>query len=264
MRVLIVDDTDDVRLLLHIQFESDPRFTVVASGANGEEAIALAEAHQPDLVILDRRMPVLGGLEALPRIRDVAPEATVVLYTAEDDTVTRRAALAAGALDVLGKDAGLIVDRLVDALVSHGQPDDDMEIRVGPVSSEAAAVWVENTRRIVNAVAAHPDVLAEPLPEDVVRLFGGFLDQWREIARQGGDFHWVAQANPNDVLRLVEHWAAIDALTDEQLDALGISWSPPEGAPFFAALTSGVLDALRRHEETRRLAARLSPKWEGS
>ena len=50
-------------------------------------------------------------------------------------------------------------------------------------------------------------------------------------------------------------------MSDQQLEALGIHWSPPEGQPFFHALTAGVLRALERHEETKELAARLSTQW---
>jgi hypothetical protein len=63
------------------------------------------------------------------------------------------------------------------------------------------------------------------------------------------------------VQRIVGYWSGIDALSDEQLQRLGISWSPPDGAPFFTALTTGVLTALRRHDETQRLAARLGEQW---
>ena len=41
----------------------------------------------------------------------------------------------------------------------------------------------------------------------------------------------------------------------------GVSWAPPEGGPFFTALTSGVLEALHRHDETKRLAERLGEQW---
>src|SRR5438046_2138270 len=49
VRVVVVDDNDDVRLLLRLQFTRDPRFEVVGEGSDGNDAIALAETHQPDL-----------------------------------------------------------------------------------------------------------------------------------------------------------------------------------------------------------------------
>jgi DNA-binding NarL/FixJ family response regulator len=261
--VVIVDDVADIRLLVRLQLERDDRFEVVGEGGNGAEAIALADALQPDLMVLDRQMPTLGGVEAIPEIRRRSPDTTVVLYTAQSDEVTHRAALSAGALDVLDKGAGELdfVDRLVDALLGRAASDATVEVRVGPVSAAAARVWVANTTTILDAVAAHPDAFDEPIPSDVLAILRSFVDQWRDIAADADDFRWAARARPDDVERIVTSWAAIDLLSDDQLDEMGIHWSPPEGEPFFHALTAGVLEALRRHDETRRLAARLSEQW---
>jgi hypothetical protein len=104
-------------------------------------------------------------------------------------------------------------------------------------------------------------VVGAPLPDDVVDVFRSFLAEWEEVASPGGEFLWSARAKPAEVLRVVEHWAAVDAMDDEQLAALGVAWSPPAARPFFEALTEGVLDALRRHDQTQRLAERLSEQW---
>jgi hypothetical protein len=122
-------------------------------------------------------------------------------------------------------------------------------------------VWVENTRKIIDAVAAHPEILGEEIPGDVIYLFRSFLDQWDVLAANTDEFRWEARANPDDVSRVVTYWATIDAMSDEQLQQLSISWAPPEGEPFFQALTVGVLDALRRHDETQQLASRLDEQW---
>ena len=264
IRVVIVDDFDDMRMLLRLQFARDERFIVVGEGADGHEAIALAEAEQPDLIILDRQMPRLGGTEAIPEIRARAPGAAIVLYTANTDPATSQAALDAGALDVLEKVGASrgFVDQLVDTLLRRASmADATIEVRVGPISANAARVWVANTRKILDAVGTHPEVLGETIPADVLDLFRSFLQQWDDVAANTEEFRWVARANIADVERIVSHWATIDLMTDEQLAQLGISWSPPDGEPFFVALTAGVLDALRRHEETQRLATRLGEQW---
>lgn len=262
LRVIVIDDIDDIRVLLRLQLARDARFEVVGEGVDGEEAIALAESMQPDLVVLDREMPRLGGVEAIPAIRRVAPNAAIVLYTAQTDPTTYEAAIDAGALEVLGKAGPSFVDQLVGAL--HRRTSTSAEtitVKIGPVSSAAARVWVANTRKIIDAVSRHPDVLADPVPLDILDVFRSFLDQWGAMAENTDEFRWVAKADPTDVSRVVTHWGTIDAMTDDQLDALGIHWSPPEGEPFFRALTSGVLDALSRHEETRRLAMRLGVQF---
>lgn len=264
VRVVVVDDNDDVRMLLRVELGRDARFEVVGEAVDGNEAIALADALRPDLMVLDRSMPGLGGIEALPEIRRRSPETGIILYTAHSDALTDQAALSAGALGVLDKIAASLgfVDQLVGVVVGHGaDPDATMELRVGPVPAAAARVWVANTRTIIDAVAAQPDVLDEPVPDEVLDLFRGFLDQWAEIAADATEFRWAARAHPDDVSRIVTQWATIDGMSDQQLQRLGVHWSPPEGEPFFHALTSGVLEALRRHEDTRRLAARLGRQW---
>ena len=261
--MLIVDDSPEIRSVLRLQLQFDDRFELVGEAENGEEGIERAAQLQPELIVLDRQMPRLGGVEALPKIRDAAPDAAVVLYTTDIDPTTERAAIAAGAIDVLEKtDIGAFVDDLIDVLVRDASAEgDEVEIRVGPVAADAARTWVENTERILDAVVASPTVLSEPLPDDVVALFRSYLREWRSVASEGGAFRWVARAKPDDVRRVVEEWARVDGLEDSALEALGVTWSPPEGRPFFVALTTGVLEALRRHDQTRRLAERLTDQW---
>jgi DNA-binding NarL/FixJ family response regulator len=81
IRVVIADDTRDMRLLLSLALELAGGFEIVGEAANGEEAIAAASAQHPDVVLLDLAMPVLDGLQALPTIRDRAPDALVVVLS---------------------------------------------------------------------------------------------------------------------------------------------------------------------------------------
>ncbi|GAC1353541.1 MAG: hypothetical protein NVSMB4_15070 [Acidimicrobiales bacterium] len=264
VRVVIVDDTEDIRLLLRLSFRDDPRFEVVGEGTNGREAIDLAARERPDLMVLDRQMPVLGGVEALPEIRAVSPRTAVVLYTAGSDTGTYQAAVSAGAVHVVEKGAMAtsVVDTLAGILVAHGASDDaSVEVRVGPVASEAARLWVANTAQIVQAWRRSPEVLAEPVPAEVLELFARFLETWSEVAREQEVFTWVARTSPSEIQRLVEYWAAMDRLADEDLAQLGCRWSPPEALPFFHALTAAVIEALDAHAESRELARSLAVQW---
>ena len=81
IRVVVADDTRDMRLLLSLALELAGGFEIVAEAANGEEAIAAAATQRPDVVLLDLAMPVLDGLQALPTIRDHAPDALVVVLS---------------------------------------------------------------------------------------------------------------------------------------------------------------------------------------
>jgi len=265
IRVAIVDDADEIRDLLRISFATDDRFEVVGEGSDGEEAIILAERLGPDVLVLDRQMPHLGGVEALPEIHRRAPRTEVVLYTAGADAGTCQQALAAGAISVIDKldaTSGSVVDEIARILLDHwAEPDATVEVRVGPVPARAARAWVANTAGILAAIRRHPGIVGEPVPEDVLEVFDRFLTAWGEVAARTDEFRWVARATANDVERLVEYWALLDRLTDEQLESIGCSWSPPEAQPFFRALTAGVLEALAAHAQTRALARRLAPQW---
>ncbi len=82
MRILVVDDSEDVRPMLVQLLEREPGWHVVGEAANGEEAIERAEQLELDLVLLDMAMPVMDGLTALPHLRERLPRATIVVLTA--------------------------------------------------------------------------------------------------------------------------------------------------------------------------------------
>ncbi|MDQ1397207.1 MAG: hypothetical protein QOG64_2466 [Acidimicrobiaceae bacterium] len=255
VRVLVVDDSHVVRFSVGALLEDDDRFEVVGEGTNGLEAIDLAGDLQPDLVLLDREMPVMGGLEAIPAIRERAPHAAVVLYTAFVDGAIAQAAFSAGADEILekGKSPLDLVDDLSTILLSRWADPDAADVRIGPIAADAALVWIDNTATIVEALREHSDVVA--VPADVLELFQRFLETWRGIARTNDDFTWAAKASVSEVRRIVEQWVAINALSDQQMAELGCVWSPPEGAVFYEALVEGIGAALGRHQETRQLSA---------
>src|SRR5947209_5224509 len=81
IRVLIADDTATLRVLVRRTLEASEDFDVVGEATNGAEAVALAASLRPDLVVLDLSMPVLDGMDAIPRIRDRVPGARVVVLS---------------------------------------------------------------------------------------------------------------------------------------------------------------------------------------
>ena len=85
-RVLIVDDSEDLRFLMRIILDRQDGFVVVAEAGDGEQGVTAAAAHQPDVVLLDISMPVMDGLQALPLIREQCPGALVVMLSAYDST----------------------------------------------------------------------------------------------------------------------------------------------------------------------------------
>ncbi|GAC1316977.1 MAG: hypothetical protein NVSMB12_14350 [Acidimicrobiales bacterium] len=260
----LVDDIADIRMLLRMAFDRDGRFEVVGEGANGVEAIELVARTHPDLLVLDRRMPVLGGVEALAQIRDTSPRTEVVLYTTGVDRNTAQAAVAAGALQVMEKIAPGpdLIEMVAQLLADHwAAPEADVLIEVGPVPVTAARVWLANTTRLLAAIRSHPEALEPPPSPAALDLMESLVATWRLLADEPGDFRWVARARPEEVRVLVEEWATIDGMSEEQLERLGVGWSPAEGEPFFRALTAGVLDAMVAHEETRQLGRVLADRW---
>lgn len=81
LRILIADDTEDIRTILRYALGARPGFEVIAEAANGAEAVLLAKEHRPDVVLLDLAMPVMDGLQALPKIRAVSPGTKVVVLS---------------------------------------------------------------------------------------------------------------------------------------------------------------------------------------
>ena len=114
-RVVIADDTADIRLMLHIAMTQRADVELVGEARDGQEAIDLVAALRPDLLVLDIDMPVLDGLSALPRIREVAPDTRVVMLTAISNSEYRERAHAAGAVAYVEKTTSIRV--LVDELL---------------------------------------------------------------------------------------------------------------------------------------------------
>ncbi|TML57894.1 MAG: response regulator [Actinobacteria bacterium] len=106
VRVMVVEDTAHVRKMLVSMLELDG-FDVVAEATDGAEAIAVVESADPDVVVVDYKMPDMDGLETARRIRDLRPDQPLILHTAYIDDVIQQEAEAAGISLCLGKIEGL-------------------------------------------------------------------------------------------------------------------------------------------------------------
>lgn len=104
-RILLADDHAVLRAGLRLLLNSQADLEVVGEAASGIEVIALAEALQPDLILLDLSMPGLGGLDALPVLRHRAPNTRVLILTMHDDPQYLRQALKSGAAGYVLKKA---------------------------------------------------------------------------------------------------------------------------------------------------------------
>lgn len=102
MRILLADDHALLREGLRKSFEAAGD-TVVGEASTGEEAVALAKALLPDVVLMDLSMPVMDGIEATRLIRDALPSVRVAVLTMHDDIDRTRQAITAGASAYLSK-----------------------------------------------------------------------------------------------------------------------------------------------------------------
>lgn len=79
--VLICDDVDAMRMLLRVVVELRPSLRVVGEASDGNQAVAEAKRLQPDVILLDLSMPGRTGFDALPEIRQVAPDTKVIVLS---------------------------------------------------------------------------------------------------------------------------------------------------------------------------------------
>ncbi len=104
IRILLVDDSEVVRVGLAAVLAPDPALEIVGQAATSGEAVTLAERLRPDLVILDVRIPEEGGIEAGRRILEVLPNTRLLFLSAFADDELVRAAILVGANGYLLKE----------------------------------------------------------------------------------------------------------------------------------------------------------------
>ncbi|KPX04100.1 hypothetical protein ALO73_200046 [Pseudomonas syringae pv. daphniphylli] len=105
VRLVLADDHEVTRTGFVSLLAGHPEFEVVGQAADGQQAIDLCQELQPDIAILDIRMPVLNGLGAARILQQRMPDLKVVIFTMDDSTDHLEAAISAGAVGYLLKDA---------------------------------------------------------------------------------------------------------------------------------------------------------------
>lgn len=101
LSLVVVDDDHDVRTMLRARLLREPSFALVGEAGDGHEAVEVAAATQPDVILLDLIMPNVSGIEAIPRLRSVAPGARIVVHSSAGDRMND--ALARGAHSAVAK-----------------------------------------------------------------------------------------------------------------------------------------------------------------
>src|SRR5688572_5128392 len=160
IRVLICDDHVVVRAGLRLLLEQSPDFDIVGEADHAEAAIAHARELRPDIVTLDLAMPGLGGLAAIPRLLEAAPDARVVVLTVHEDEAYFFRALQSGAAGYVLK--GASSEELLAAL---------RLVRQGgvPIPHQLGRHMLADYLDRVQRQPAHGDLLS-PREYEVVRL----------------------------------------------------------------------------------------------
>jgi DNA-binding NarL/FixJ family response regulator len=116
--VLICDDNDAMRLLLGVIVDTSLGMRVVGEAADGKEAVTQATRLQPNVILLALTMPIRSGLEALPELRQVAPDARIIVFSGFAGSIVADEVIALGATDYLekGADPDTIVATIEEAL----------------------------------------------------------------------------------------------------------------------------------------------------
>jgi two-component system nitrate/nitrite response regulator NarL len=103
IRILVVDDHTLFRRGLTALLSRDPQLMVVGDAADAGQALRKAQELQPDVILLDNHLPGVNGVDAVPSLREVAPEACVLMLTVSEDESDLLAALQGGACGYLLK-----------------------------------------------------------------------------------------------------------------------------------------------------------------
>jgi DNA-binding NarL/FixJ family response regulator len=103
IRLLLVDCKPAVRRGLKMRFALEEDLVVVGEAGDATEAISLARALRPEVILMEAEMPGVSGIEATEKLRGAAPQSAVVIFTLRDDAATQERARAAGAAAFVAK-----------------------------------------------------------------------------------------------------------------------------------------------------------------
>jgi DNA-binding NarL/FixJ family response regulator len=171
VRLLLVDDHRTLRDGLRLSME-EAGFVVVGEAGDGEEAVRMAEALRPDVVLMDVSMPVLDGVEATRLIHQRVPETRVVMLTMHGESDVMARAIAAGAVGYLLKDCS--IEEVASAVRMAADGD-------GAVSPQLATSMLAEVQRATGGASG--EAVISPREEEVLQLVADGLSL-PEVAAQ--------------------------------------------------------------------------------
>jgi DNA-binding NarL/FixJ family response regulator len=114
IRVVLIEDNDVFRQALQLLLELRGDIEIAAAAEDGEQAVELCRAHEPDVILLDYRLPGDDGVQVARRVRAECPDVAVVVLTAAAQEREIEALLETGAVACVGKDEPL--DSIIEAI----------------------------------------------------------------------------------------------------------------------------------------------------
>jgi DNA-binding NarL/FixJ family response regulator len=194
IKVLIADDQRLMREGLATLLALADDIDIVGQAGDGAEAIELAQAHRPDVILMDIQMPRVNGVEATKTIRSILPATQIIILTTFDDDEYLLAGLRAGACGYLLKD--MPSEQLADAIRSAAKG----QSPIGP----------EMARKLVNLVTLSPIASPSPAVSDlsereieVLRLIAAGLSN-KEIAEKLFIAEGTAKNHVSNILSKLE------------------------------------------------------------
>lgn len=165
IRILLADDQALLRVSLAALLNTEPGMRVVGAASNGAEAVELAGELQPDVVLMDVRMPGMNGIDATRRITE-RPATHVIILTSFDLDEYVFAALRSGASGFLLKDS----------------PPEDLLTAIRVVAAGDALLTPAATRRLIDRFTATPPAAADtPEPSPSSRLLATLTERERDV-----------------------------------------------------------------------------------
>ncbi len=182
IRVLLADDQDIIRTGLTIILNHQPDIEVVGQAADGVEAVELAKKLQPDVILMDIKMPRLNGIQATRQIMATLPKTQIIILTTYDTDDWVFDGIRAGAVGYLLKDAS--GDNLAEAVRGALRGESQMDPTVArKVLREFQHVSTSNHTAVAKPPEEEPLEKLTDREEEILKLLAAGLSN-KEIAQQ--------------------------------------------------------------------------------
>lgn len=170
LRILIADDVSETRRSTRLMLTLMPNAEVVAMAGDGRQAVEMAQAHEPDIVLMDVNMPYMDGLSAIREMLQHRPDIGCIVISAEQDRHTFKEAMAVGARGFITKP--FTAEQLVDAVQRVGrevlrsrqrfQQSEKVRQQRDMFLKELATEYVKTRRTDDKALAVFEELAADP------------------------------------------------------------------------------------------------------